>query len=236
MRSVCRRSIITMSTSSRPRCMSLNTSTPKPLDTGRQQRGRADHPHPRAHRLQQEDVRARHPAVQDVAADRHGQALEPALAAADGERVEQRLGRMLVRAVAGVDDGAVHVPRQQRHRARCPDAAPPARPGAWRSASSPCRSASRPSSWRSSRPSMLTTSAPSRLPASSKLVCVRVLLSKNRLITVRPASTSRRLVDGAVLVDVAFGKVEQARNGVGRKTFDAEQMGQPRHAHAFSCH
>ncbi len=36
---------------------------------------------------------------------------------------------------------------------------------------------------------MLTTSAPSRLPASSKLVWVRVLLSKNRLIWVRPLSS-----------------------------------------------
>ena len=34
----------------------------------------------------------------------------PALAAADGERVEQRLGRVLVAAVAGVDHGAVDLP------------------------------------------------------------------------------------------------------------------------------
>jgi hypothetical protein len=38
---------------------------------------------------------------------------------------------------------------------------------------------------------MLITSAPSRLPASSKLVLVRVLSSKNRLMSVRPRSTSR---------------------------------------------
>ncbi len=38
---------------------------------------------------------------------------------------------------------------------------------------------------------MLITSAPSRLPASSKLVRVRVLSSKNRLISVRPRSRSR---------------------------------------------
>ncbi len=54
----------------------------------------------------------------DVAADRDGEALEPTLAAADGERVEQRLGRMLVAAVAGVDDGAIDLLRQQLHRAR----------------------------------------------------------------------------------------------------------------------
>ncbi len=38
---------------------------------------------------------------------------------------------------------------------------------------------------------MLITSAPSRLPASSKLVRVRVESSKNRLISVRPRSRSR---------------------------------------------
>ena len=54
--------------------------------------------------------------MQDVAADRHGQALDPALAAADGERVEQRLGRVLVGAIAGVDDGTADVPCQERHR------------------------------------------------------------------------------------------------------------------------
>ena len=45
---------------------------------------------------------------------------------------------------------------------------------------------------------MLMTSAPSRLPASSKLVRVRVEVSKKTLMTVRPFSTatflsSRRL-------------------------------------------
>ena len=38
---------------------------------------------------------------------------------------------------------------------------------------------------------MLITSAPRRLPASSKLVRVRVESSKNRLINVRPRSRSR---------------------------------------------
>ena len=58
--------------------------------------------------------------------------------------------------------------------------------------------------------SMLTTSAPSRLAASSKQVRVRVEFSKNRLITVRPVSRSRRLSIDWFCVDVAFGKVEQA--------------------------
>jgi hypothetical protein len=40
---------------------------------------------------------------------------------------------------------------------------------------------------------MLMTSAPSRFAATSKLVRVRVEFSKNRLMTVRPESMSRRL-------------------------------------------
>ena len=56
--------------------------------------------------------------MQDVAADRHGEPLEPPLAAADRQRVEQRLGRVLVAAVAGVDDRAIDLFRQQLHRAR----------------------------------------------------------------------------------------------------------------------
>ena len=38
---------------------------------------------------------------------------------------------------------------------------------------------------------MFMTSAPSRLPASSKLACVRVETSKNRLIWVRPRNEAR---------------------------------------------
>ena len=98
--------------------MSWNTSTPSRSTCGRQQGARRDHPHPRAHRVEQRDVRARDPAVQHVAADRHGEPAEPALAAADGQRVEQRLGRVLVAAVAGVDHRAVDLFRQQLHRAR----------------------------------------------------------------------------------------------------------------------
>ena len=52
--------------------------------------------------------------MQDVAADRHGEARQLALGAADGQRVEQRLGRMLVRAVAGIDHRAGDLLRQKR--------------------------------------------------------------------------------------------------------------------------
>ena len=45
--------------------------------------------------------------VRDVAADRHREPGQPALAPADGQRVEQRLGRVLVPPVAGVEHGAV---------------------------------------------------------------------------------------------------------------------------------
>ena len=56
--------------------------------------------------------------MQDVAADGDGQARDAPLGAADRQRVEQRLRRVLVRAVAGVDDRAVDLLRQQLDRAR----------------------------------------------------------------------------------------------------------------------
>ena len=46
---------------------------------------------------------------------------------------------------------------------------------------------------------MFMTSAPSRLPASSKELCVRVEASKNRLISVRPRRTSRFLMTWRLL-------------------------------------
>ena len=55
--------------------------------------------------------------MQDVAADRHGQPRDLALGAADGQRVEQRLRRMFMRAVAGIDHRAADLLRQQRRRA-----------------------------------------------------------------------------------------------------------------------
>ncbi len=70
------------------------------VDVGRHQGRRADHAHAGAHDLQQVDVRARDAAVHDVAADRHQEAFQAAASSPDGERVEQRLGRMLVLAVA----------------------------------------------------------------------------------------------------------------------------------------
>ena len=51
--------------------------------------------------------------MQDVAADCDGEPLDAPEIAPDRQRVEQRLGRMLVRAVARVDDGAVDLAREQ---------------------------------------------------------------------------------------------------------------------------
>ena len=62
---------------------------------------------------QQPQVRPEHPAVQQVADDRDPEPLEPALAIADGERVEQGLRGVLVHAVAGVDDAGPAQPRGQ---------------------------------------------------------------------------------------------------------------------------
>ena len=63
---------------------------------------------------QQMHVRTRDAAVHDVAADRDRQAFDPLHAAADGERVEECLRRMFVRAVAGIDDRARHLVGQKR--------------------------------------------------------------------------------------------------------------------------
>ena len=51
--------------------------------------------------------------MRDVAADRDVEPVQAALGAADGERVEQRLGRVLVAAVAGIEHGAVDLLGQQ---------------------------------------------------------------------------------------------------------------------------
>src|SRR5262249_44645668 len=69
------------------------------------------------------DVAAGDAAVGDVADQADRQAVDPALDLADGEDVEQALGRVLVGAVAGVDDAGVEVLGQQVRRAgdRVPD-------------------------------------------------------------------------------------------------------------------
>jgi hypothetical protein len=62
-----------------------------------------------------ESRRAHAPAT---ATDRHREPAEPAFAPTDRQRVEQRLGRVPVAAVAGIDDGTVDLLGQQMNRPR----------------------------------------------------------------------------------------------------------------------
>ena len=61
---------------------------------------------------------AGHPRMQDIAADRHHEPLDAPFVAADGQRVEQRLGRVLVRPVAGIDHRAVDLLGEELDRTR----------------------------------------------------------------------------------------------------------------------
>ena len=97
-----------MSASARPGAHLGEDLDPDPLDARGQERRWPDDANPRPEDVEEEDVGTRHAAVGDVAADRHRQPLDPPLVAADGERVEKRLGRVLVGAVAGVHHRAAH--------------------------------------------------------------------------------------------------------------------------------
>ena len=88
------------------------------LDARRDQRPRRRHPDVRPELAEQVHVRAQHAAVQEVADDRHLEAGEALLVLADREGVEQRLGRVLVHPVAGVDDARAADLRQQVRGAR----------------------------------------------------------------------------------------------------------------------
>ena len=78
---------------------------------------RADQADPVFHLAQQDQVGPRHPRMRDVPADRDGQPVQPALLAADRQRVQQGLGGMFVAPVTGIQHGAVHLLRQQVDRA-----------------------------------------------------------------------------------------------------------------------
>ena len=186
------------------------------VDVGRHQGGRADHAHARAHDLQQVDVRARHPAVHDVAADRHQQALQAAASSSDGERVEQRLGRMLVLAVAGVDDGAVDLLRQEIDRARLAvahdDGVGPHGVQGHRRVEQGLALAHRGGG-------DVHVDDVGAQPLGGDL---EARARARRVLEEQVDDGAARqevapLVDGSVLVDVAFGKVEQARNGFRRQ-------------------
>ena len=116
-----------------------------------------------------------HPAVQQVADDRDLQPVDALLVLANREGVEQRLRRMLVHAVAGVDDARLADARQQV--ARAPDEA-------WRSTIMSGAIASMfiavstsvsPLSTLDAATAMFSVSALSALSAISNEVRVRVL-------------------------------------------------------------
>ena len=118
-------------------------------------------------------------------------------------RVEQRLGGMLVRSIAGVDNG---------FRADILAGNAGAPEAAWRMTIASGRMAT--SVFRvSTSDSPLDTldavaviemvSAPSRFAAISKLVRVRVEASKNKLTTIRPRSRSSLRTPGAVRLEIA---------------------------------
>src|ERR1700730_1893832 len=90
---------------------------PHPLDSRRQQRRWPGHAHPRAERREQQNIGARDTRMKDVAADHDREPFDPALVAPDRERIEQRLGWMLMRAIARVDDRAIDLFRQKMDRA-----------------------------------------------------------------------------------------------------------------------
>ena len=122
IRSRCTRSIITASTS--PAALPDSTASRSQLgravpgvDAGRHQRRRGDQGDPRAEGVEQQHVGPGHPAVRDVADDDDVPVGEIAQPLAQREGVQQRLGGVLVRAVAGVDDRAVDPTGDPLHRA-----------------------------------------------------------------------------------------------------------------------
>ena len=85
------------------------------------ERGRADQRDARAELAQRPDIGARHAAEEDVAADDDMERFPRAIRAealAHGEGVEQRLGGMLVRAIARVEQVGLQPLGQEARRAR----------------------------------------------------------------------------------------------------------------------
>ena len=90
----------------------------EPLDAGAEQRGGRDDADAGAERIEEQDVRSCDARMQNVAADGDDEAFDAPLVTADGEGIEQGLGRVLVAAVAGIDHRAVDLLRQQLDGAR----------------------------------------------------------------------------------------------------------------------
>ena len=117
MRSRCSRSIITISAPARPSRMSRATSTPiRSMPRGRSVEGattRTRAPMVLSRKILERATRECITSPQIAMIE----PLDPALVAADGQRIQQRLRRMLMRAVAGIDHGTVNLARQKFHRA-----------------------------------------------------------------------------------------------------------------------
>ena len=83
----------------------------------RKERRRSDEGRVRADERERLDERACDTAVEDVADDRHVEAVEPAQALPHREEVEERLGRVLALAVAGVDNRRARIACGELRRA-----------------------------------------------------------------------------------------------------------------------
>ena len=102
-RSCWMRSRFTTSTVGSTSSRSCDTVDAELLELARDQRARADQRDPRAQFQERENIRARDAAEKNVADDRDMQPGDAASLFADRVEIEQALGRMFVRAVAGVD-------------------------------------------------------------------------------------------------------------------------------------
>ena len=76
-----------------------------------------NHAHLCAQRFEAKQIGSCHPAVQNVAANDDGLTFNLALAAHDGQRIEQALSRVLVAAVTGVQHGTVDFAGNELHGA-----------------------------------------------------------------------------------------------------------------------
>ena len=181
MRSRCRRSIMTMSTSFSPSRMSRATSTPKrSMPGGSSVRGR-NHAHARAHRVEQSDIGARDPRVQ-----RRRRRSPPA------GRSSSPLSRRMVSASSSAWVGCSWLPSPalMTEQSTLRDSSSTA-PGSWMAHDQHVgvhgvqghRGVDQrlALAHRGGRTDMLMTSAPSRLPAISNEVRVRVEASKKQV-------------------------------------------------------
>ncbi len=167
----------------------------------------------------------------DVAADRDLEAGELALVRADRRAVEQRLRRVLVGAVARVDDRGAKLLGEHLGGARL-RVADDDHVGRHRVQVARGVQQRLALAVDDAEPEMLTASADSRLAAISNDVRVRVDGSRNRLITVLPAQR-RHLLDRALVdLEEPLAEVEDRLDLGRRQRLDAEQVTVSERAHA----